>query len=65
MLITLIRYILLCQKRVKLKLAFYGFLEQISREIIGNNEDLQKKFIHELTEIIHNKNQNKPETTEP
>lgn len=62
--ITLIRYIILCQKRVKLKLAFYSFLEQISKEIIENNEDLQKKFIHELTKIIHNENQNKPEKTE-
>lgn len=55
--ITLIRYILLCQKRVKFKLALYSFLEQGLKEIIGNKDELQKKLIHELVEFIHNTNQ--------
>jgi len=57
-LVTLIRYILLCQKRVKLKLAFCSFLEQELKEVIENKDDLQKKLIHEIAEIIHIENQN-------
>ena len=55
--ITIIRYIILCQKRVKLKLALYSFLEQALKEVIENKDDLQRKFIRALAEIIHADNQ--------
>ena len=56
--ITLIRYIMLCQKRVKFKLALYNFLEQELKEVIENKDDLQRKLIHELVDVIHTDNQN-------
>lgn len=49
---------MLCQKRVKFKLALYNFLEQELKEVIENKDDLQRKLIHELVDVIHTDNQN-------
>lgn len=51
--ITLFRWILLKQKEIKWKLAFYQFLDQQ----LKNPEELQKKFVEAFAEIIHKSNQ--------
>lgn len=51
--ITLFRWMLLKQKEIKWKLAFYQFLDQQ----LKNPEELQKKFVEAFAEIIHKSNQ--------
>ena len=41
--ITLIRWILLKQKEIKLKLAFYSFVDQNIKKLANNPEKLEKK----------------------
>ena len=48
--ITLFRWVMLKQKEIKWKLAFYQFLDQQ----LKNPEELQQKLVHELAELIHN-----------
>lgn len=50
--ITLIRWVILKQKEIKWKLAFYQFLDQQ----LKNPEELEKKFVEAFAEIIHNSN---------
>lgn len=47
--ITLFRWVLLKQKEIKWKLAFYQFLDQQ----LKNPEELQQKLLHELAQAIH------------
>ena len=54
--ITLIRWFQLKKKEIYIKLAFYSFIEQYVNEIVNNKEDIEKKLIHEIAEIIHNQN---------
>ena len=53
--ITLFRWVILKQKEIKWKLAFYQFLDQQ----LKNPEELQKKILHEIVEIIDKANQSK------
>lgn len=53
--ITLFRWILLKQKEIKWKLAFYQLLEQQ----LKNPEELEKKFMDSLAKLIHEANTNK------
>lgn len=48
--ITLIRWILLQQKRIKWKLAFYQFFDKQMQELIKNPEEIEKKIIPYLAE---------------
>lgn len=50
--ITLFRWILLKQKEIKWKLAFYQLLEQQ----LKNPEELEKKFMDSLAKLIHDSN---------
>ena len=54
--ITLYRWILLKQKQIKIKLAFYQLLDKYVTTIITDPEDLEKKILPYLAEIIHNTN---------
>lgn len=55
--ITLFRWILLKQKEIKWKLAFYQLLEQQ----LKNPEELEKKFMDSLAKLIHETNKDKAE----
>lgn len=56
--ITLIRAIRLWQLRIKYRLAVYQFIDKQATELLKNPEEIEKKFISALAEIIHN-SQNK------
>ena len=56
--ITLFRWILLKQKEIKWKLAFYQFLDKQ----LKNPEELQQKLVHEIAELIHNTNEQKSDS---
>lgn len=57
--ITLIRWYLIKSKEIKLKLAFWSFIEQIMNEITGNGDDIEKKLIAEFAKLIHEDNKGK------
>ena len=52
--ITLFRAIRLCQLRIKFRLAIYQFIDKQASELIKNPEEIEKKFVSALAEIIHN-----------
>lgn len=52
--ITLIRMIRLWQLRTKWKLAFWQFINKQATELIKNPEELEKKILPYLVEVIHN-----------
>ena len=54
--ITLFRWYLMKTKEIKWKLAFWQFIDQQATELLKNPEDVEKKFISALAEIIHNEN---------
>ena len=55
--ITLFRAIRLWQLRTKWRLAMYQFVDKQANELLKNPEEIEKKFISALAEIIHNENQ--------
>lgn len=55
--ITLFRWILLKQKEIKYKLAFWKFVDKYVKEITKNPEKLEKKLMDSLAEIINKTNQ--------
>ena len=57
--ITLIRAIRLWQLRTKYRLALWQFVDQQSKELLKNPEEIEKKFVSALAEIIHNENPKK------
>lgn len=57
--ITLIRAIRLWQLRTKYRLAVYQFIDRQAKELLKNPEEIEKKFVSALAEIIHNSNINK------
>ena len=52
--ITLIRWIILQQKKIKWELALWQFIDKQASELLKNPEEFEKKFISALAEIIHN-----------
>ena len=52
--ITLFRMIRLWQLRTKWRLALWQFVDQQAKELLKNPEEIEKKFVSALTEIIHN-----------
>ena len=57
--ITLFRAIRLWQLRTKWRLAMYQFVDKQANELLKNPEEIEKKFISALAEIIHNENPKK------
>lgn len=55
--ITLFRAIRLWQLRTKWRLAVYQFIDKQATELLKNPEEVEKKFVSALAEIIHNYNQ--------
>ena len=54
--ITLFRWILLKQKKIKWELALWQFIDQQAKELLKNPEEIEKKFVSALADIIHNEN---------
>ena len=52
--ITLFRAIRLWQLRTKWRLAMYQLIDKQAKELLNNPEEIEKKFISALVEIIHN-----------
>lgn len=52
--ITLFRWVLLKQKEIKWKLAFWQIADKRLMEIVKNPEEMEKKIISYLAELIHN-----------
>ena len=57
--ITLFRWILLKQKKIKWELALWQFIDKQANELLKNQEEIEKKFVSALAEIIHNENPKK------
>lgn len=57
--ITLIRWIILQQKKIKWELAIWQFIDKQATELLKNPEEIEKKFVSALAEIIHNENPKK------
>ena len=57
--ITLFRWILLKQKKIKWELALWQFVDQQAKELLKNPEEIEKKLVSALAEIIHNENPKK------
>ena len=57
--ITLIRAIRLWQLRTKYRLALWQFIDKQATELLKNPEEIEKKFVSALAEIIHNENPNR------
>ena len=52
--ITLFRWILLKQKKIKWELALWQFIDKQATELLKNPEETEKKIVSALAEIIHN-----------
>ena len=57
--ITLFRAIRLWQLRTKWRLAMYQFIDKQAKELLKNPEEIEKKVVSALAEIIHNDNPKK------
>ena len=57
--ITLFRWILLKQKKIKWELALWQFIDKQANELLKNQEEIEKKFVSALAEIIHNESPKK------
>ena len=57
--ITLFRAIRLWQIRTKYRLALWQFIDQQAKELLKNPDEIEKKFVSALAEIIHNENPNR------
>ena len=57
--ITLFRWILLKQKKIKWELALWQFIDKQANELLKNTEEIEKKFVSALAEIIHSENPKK------
>ena len=55
--ITLFRWIILQQKKIKWELALWQFIDQQASELLKNPEEIEKKFVSALAQIIHDSNQ--------
>ena len=54
--ITLFRWIILQQKKIKWELALWQFIDQQASELLKNPEEIEKKFVSALAEIIVKQN---------
>lgn len=60
--ITLFRKIRLWQLRTKWQLAMWQFIDKQLMEIVKNPEEIEKKIMPYLAEIIHSQNNNTSQT---
>lgn len=54
--ITLFRWILLKQKKIKWELSLWQFIDKQATELLKNPEEIEKKFVSALAEIIVRQN---------
>ena len=54
--ITFIRWYMMKAKQIKMKLAFWTFVDQWVTEIAQNSESIEKKLMDALAGIIHEGN---------
>ena len=52
--ITLVRWYIMKTKEIKYRLALWQFIDQQAKELLKNPEEIEKKFVSALAEIIHN-----------
>lgn len=52
--VTLIRWIILQHKKIKWEFALWQFIDKQVSELLKNPEEIEKKFVSALAEIIHN-----------
>ena len=57
--ITLFRWILLKQKKIKWELALWQLIDKQASELLKNPEEIEKKIVSALADIIHNENPKK------
>ena len=57
--ITLFRWILLKQKKIKWELALWQLIDKQASELLKNPEEIEKKIVSALAEMIHNENPKK------
>ena len=57
--ITLFRAIRLWQLRTKYRLALWQFIDKQAKELLKNPEEIEKKLVSALADIIHNENPKK------
>ena len=62
--ITLIRMVRLWQLRTKWKLAFWQFVDKQATELMKNPEQLEKKIMPYLAEVIHSSVQSQKKDSE-
>ena len=62
--ITLFRWILLKQKKIKWELALWQFIDQQAKELLKNPEEIEKKLVSALADIIHSENPKKDSSNE-
>ena len=62
--ITLIRWYIMKTKEVKYKLAFWQFIDKQATELIKNPEQLEKKIMPYLAEVIHSSVQSQKKDSE-
>lgn len=56
--ITLIRWYMMKAKQIKMKLAFWTFIDQIVAEFAKNSGGLESKLMDALVKVIHEDNNN-------
>ena len=57
--ITLFRMVRLWQIRTKYRLVLWQFIDKQAKELLKNPEEIEKKLVSALAEIIHNENPKK------
>lgn len=60
--ITLFRMVRLFQLKIKWKLAFWQFVNKQAMELIKNPDELEKKIMDSLAQIIHEANKTNTES---
>lgn len=62
--ITLIRWYIMKTKEIKWKLAFWQFVDKQATELMKNPEQLEKKIMPYLAEVIHSSVQSQKKDSE-
>ena len=62
--ITLIRWYIMKTKEIKWKLAFWQFVDKQATELMKNPEQLEKKMMPYLAEVIHSSVQSQKKDSE-
>lgn len=62
--ITLVRWYIMKTKEIKWKLAFWQFVDKQATELMKNPEQLEKKIMPYLAEVIHSSVQSQKKDSE-